>query len=202
MCAKSFNKNMTNLVNFFEKNCGGMCVWVVRWHHSPAHPRRKLPISRNKRVRCGNPTHIDVVLLISQEEVVHDGGLVQLRQRGHVLHPVDAAGMHRVHRLPAELCTLKAHHLEPQAHTNGTRHVKILFVRGGKKIWTLVKRLFYRVKHNGKSTKEGRQCLFKTEISLYHPQTGCSERVRQIRVAVSCWFLLNLKLVSAIVCTY
>lgn len=90
-------------------------------------------------MRCGNVTHIDVVLLISQKQVVHDGSLVQLCQRGHVLHPMDATAVHRVHRLPAELCSLKAYHLEPQAHKNSTRHFKILFVRGGKKIWTLVK---------------------------------------------------------------
>lgn len=92
-----------------------MCVWVVRWHHSlPAlhFPEESFQFPGTNE----NATHIDVVLLISQKEVVHDGSLVQLRQRGHVLHPMDAAGVHLVHRLPAELCTLKAYHLEPQAH--------------------------------------------------------------------------------------
>lgn len=61
-----------------------------------------------------NATHIDVVLLIPQEEVVHDGGLVQLDQRGHVLHALDAAGVHRAERLPAELGSLEVHHLRPR----------------------------------------------------------------------------------------
>lgn len=43
---------------------------------------------------------------------MHDGGLVQLGQRGHVLHAVDAAGVHRAQRLPAQLSSLEVHHLQ------------------------------------------------------------------------------------------
>lgn len=50
--------------------------------------------------------YIDVVFLIAQKEVVHDGSFMQLRQCGHVLHSMDAAGVHRVHRLPVQLCLL------------------------------------------------------------------------------------------------
>lgn len=59
-----------------------------------------------------NATHVNVVLLISQEEVVHDGGLVQLGQRGHVLNAVHAAGVHRGERLPVEVRSLEVHHLQ------------------------------------------------------------------------------------------
>lgn len=61
--------------------------------------------------------HINVVLLISQEEVVHDGGLVQLGQRGHVLDAVYAAGVHRVERLPGEIRSLEVHHLRRKNKT-------------------------------------------------------------------------------------
>lgn len=57
-------------------------------------------------------TYIDVVLLVAQEEVVHDGSFMQLCQRGHVLYSMDAARVHRVHRLPVELCLLQVDHLE------------------------------------------------------------------------------------------
>lgn len=66
-------------------------------------------------------TYIDVVLLVAQKEVVHDGGLVQFCQRGHVLHPMDAAGVHRVHRLPVELGLLQVGHLEGQSKHNPER---------------------------------------------------------------------------------
>lgn len=56
--------------------------------------------------------YIDAVLLVTQKEVVHDGGFVQLCQGGHVLHSVDAARVHRVHRLPVQLPPLQVHHLQ------------------------------------------------------------------------------------------
>lgn len=67
-------------------------------------------------------TYVDVVLLVAQKEVVHDGSLMQLRQRGHVLHPVDAAGVHRVHRLPVHLRPLQVGHLERHRHTDKEFH--------------------------------------------------------------------------------
>lgn len=56
--------------------------------------------------------YIDVVFLIAHEEVVHDGGFMKLCQRGHVLHAMDAAGVHRVHHLPVQLRPLEVDHLE------------------------------------------------------------------------------------------
>lgn len=61
--------------------------------------------------------YVDVVSLIAQEQVVHDGGFVQLGQRGHVLHAVDAARVHQEHRLPAHLGLLEVDHLDDK-HTH------------------------------------------------------------------------------------
>lgn len=47
-------------------------------------------------------TYIDVSLLVAQEEVVHDGSVVEVLQRGHVLHASDAAVVHGLHLLPGE----------------------------------------------------------------------------------------------------
>lgn len=57
-------------------------------------------------------THIDAVLLVAQEEVVHDGSLMQLCQCGHVIHSMDAAGVHRIHHLPVQLCLLQVDQLQ------------------------------------------------------------------------------------------
>lgn len=43
--------------------------------------------------------YIDVVFLVAQKEVVHDGGFMQLCQCRHVLHSLDATGVHWVHCL-------------------------------------------------------------------------------------------------------
>lgn len=57
-------------------------------------------------------THIDVILLVTLVQVVHDGGLVQLSQCWHVLHPIDAGLVHSVHPLPGDLSLLQVQHLE------------------------------------------------------------------------------------------
>lgn len=57
-------------------------------------------------------THIDVILVVALVQVVHDGGLVQLSQRRHVLNPIDAGLVHGVHPLPGDLGLLQVQHLE------------------------------------------------------------------------------------------
>lgn len=52
-------------------------------------------------------THIDVVLLVALVQVVHDGCFVQLRQRGHILHAIDAGLVHSVDPLPGDLGLLQ-----------------------------------------------------------------------------------------------
>lgn len=57
-------------------------------------------------------SYIDVVFLVAKEEVVHDGGFMQLCKCGHVFHSMDAAGVHGVNRLSAQLRPLLVDHLE------------------------------------------------------------------------------------------
>lgn len=57
-------------------------------------------------------TYIDVILLVALVQVVHNGGLVQLGQRWHVLHSIDAGLVHSVHPLPGDLGLLEVQHLE------------------------------------------------------------------------------------------
>ena len=57
-------------------------------------------------------TYIDLAVLVSEVEVVHDGSVVEVVQRGHVLHPLDAAGVHGLHLLPAQGVLLVGVHLE------------------------------------------------------------------------------------------
>lgn len=59
-------------------------------------------------------TYVDVVLLITLVQVVHDRSFVQLSQRWHVLHPVDAGLVHGVHPLPVDLSLLQIQHLRRQ----------------------------------------------------------------------------------------
>lgn len=47
-------------------------------------------------------THVDVSLAVAQEEVVHDGAVMQVLQRRHVLHSCHAALVHLVDLLPGE----------------------------------------------------------------------------------------------------
>lgn len=63
--------------------------------------------------------YVDVVFTVAQEEVVHDGSFVQLGQRGHVLHSMDAAGVHRVKRLPVQLGRLQVDRLEQHTRPKG-----------------------------------------------------------------------------------
>lgn len=63
-------------------------------------------------VKCLYVSYIDVVFLVSLMKVVHDGGLMKLCQRGHVLHSINAALVHRGHLLPVHLCLLQVHHLK------------------------------------------------------------------------------------------
>ena len=68
-------------------------------------------------------THIDVVFLVAQTEVVHDGSFVQLCQCGHVLYSMDAAGVHRVHRLSVQFVPLQMDHLKRRTHTQNKMHI-------------------------------------------------------------------------------
>lgn len=43
---------------------------------------------------------------------MHDSGLMQLSQRRHVLHPIDAGLMHGIHSLSGDLGLLQIQHLE------------------------------------------------------------------------------------------
>lgn len=56
-------------------------------------------------------------LLVTQEEVVHDGAVVEVLQRRHVLHPSDAAVVHELHLLPREGVLLVGVDLEEQKIT-------------------------------------------------------------------------------------
>lgn len=60
--------------------------------------------------------YIDVIFLVAQKQVVHDGGFVQLCQCGHVLHPVDTGRVHGVNRLSVHLLLLKVDHLWRHTH--------------------------------------------------------------------------------------
>lgn len=53
-------------------------------------------------------------LLVAQEQVVHDGAVVEVLQRRHVLHPRDAAVVHGMHLLPGESILLVGVHLKQQ----------------------------------------------------------------------------------------
>lgn len=57
-------------------------------------------------------TYIDVSLLVAQEEVVHDGAIVQVLESRHVLHASDAAVVHGLHLLPAQRILLVGVHLK------------------------------------------------------------------------------------------
>lgn len=70
-------------------------------------------------------TYIDVSLLVAQEQVVHDGSVMEVLQRGHVLHPPDAAVVHRLHLLPGEGVLLVGVHLDQEGGKHGdVNHVK------------------------------------------------------------------------------
>lgn len=58
-----------------------------------------------------------MILLIALVKVVHDGSLVELGQRGHVLNTIDAALVHGVHLLPVHLRLLQVQHLERESET-------------------------------------------------------------------------------------
>lgn len=51
-------------------------------------------------------------LPVAQEEVVHDGAVMKVLQRRHVLHPCDAAAVHGLHLLPGECILLVGVHLD------------------------------------------------------------------------------------------
>lgn len=57
-------------------------------------------------------THIDVSLLVAQEKVVHNGGIMEVLEHRHVLHPSDAAVVHGLHLLSGECILLVGVHLD------------------------------------------------------------------------------------------
>lgn len=61
-------------------------------------------------------THVDVSLAVAQEEVVHDGAVVQVLQRRHVLHTRHAALVHLVDLLPGEGALFVGVHLHDSKH--------------------------------------------------------------------------------------
>lgn len=66
-------------------------------------------------------THINVSLLVSQVQVVHDGAVVEVLQRGHVLHAPDAAEAHGLHLLPRQRILLVCVHLPQGTKVRGQR---------------------------------------------------------------------------------
>ncbi len=60
-------------------------------------------------------THIDEVVIVSDEEVAEDAGLVEVPQADHVLHPLDGGGVHRLDpplRRQPLLFAVVVHHLK------------------------------------------------------------------------------------------
>lgn len=65
-------------------------------------------------------THVDVSLAVAQEEVVHDGAVVQVLQCRHVLHARHAALVHLVDLLPGEGALLVGVHLRGNTHQHNS----------------------------------------------------------------------------------
>lgn len=51
---------------------------------------------------CG--THIDFVLLMSDEEVVHHASFMEIPKANHVLYPLHRGRVHRVHHVHVPSC--------------------------------------------------------------------------------------------------
>ncbi len=64
-------------------------------------------------------------LLVTQEEVVHDGTIMKVLEGRHVLHPSDAAVVHGLHLLSGECILLVGIHLQQKMKRYGyLNHVK------------------------------------------------------------------------------
>lgn len=74
-------------------------------------------------------TYIDLSLPVTLEEVVHDGAVVKVLQRRHVLHPSGAAVVHGLHLLSGEGILLVGVHLGQS--TQGTE-IRIKTVAAGQ----------------------------------------------------------------------
>lgn len=59
--------------------------------------------------------------MVSLVEVVHDGAVVKVLQRGHVLHASDAAVVHGLHLLPGEGVLLVGVDLDQSTENTGIR---------------------------------------------------------------------------------
>lgn len=57
-------------------------------------------------------THIDVILLVALVQIEQDGGLMQIPQHGHVLHPIHTCLMHRLDLLLGKRESWVAEYLE------------------------------------------------------------------------------------------
>lgn len=63
-------------------------------------------------------------LPVAQEEVVHDGAVVEVLECRHVLHPSDAAVVHGLHLLSGECILLVGVHLDQKMEKYGdVKHV-------------------------------------------------------------------------------
>ena len=51
-------------------------------------------MTRTDKAHRHPPTHIDEVVIVSDEEVAEDASLVEVPEADHVLHPLDGGGVH------------------------------------------------------------------------------------------------------------
>lgn len=52
----------------------------------------------------GLGTHIDFVLLVADEEVVHHACFMEIPKADHVFHPLGRGGVHKVHHVHVPSC--------------------------------------------------------------------------------------------------
>lgn len=72
---------------------------VSPWHpqgHSAKYAAQVAPES--------NCTHIDFVLLMADEEVVHHACFVEIPEADHVFYPLGRGGMHQAHHVHVPSC--------------------------------------------------------------------------------------------------
>lgn len=102
-------------IPIFDSSPLWIWVWVwIRWKKTNEwiHEKKQVMFGVWDRL----VPYIDVIFLVAQKQVVHDGGFVQLCQCGHVLHPVDTGRVHGVNRLSVHLLLLKVDHLWRHTH--------------------------------------------------------------------------------------
>lgn len=97
------------------------------------HTSGPLPGIKPESETSPEATYIDLSLLVTQEEVVHDGAIVEVLEGRHVLHASDAAVVHGLNLLPAQCILLVGVHLKKAPRTkkgfspNILKHFKLAF---------------------------------------------------------------------------